>query len=109
MLKQLCLFVFASIFCANWAQATKYHLSFLGDFGGAYSEAYAINDSGQVAGRADSSTAIRAFLYSNGTMSDLGTFGGRDGYAYGINRSGQVAGQASNATTAHAFLYSNGT
>ena len=48
--------------------------------GGTFSEAYGINEPGQVVGRANTAgdAAWRAFLYSNGTMQDLGTLGGID-------------------------------
>ncbi len=46
----------------------------LGTFGGIYSIAWGINDSGEVVGRANLTTgAQHAFLYSNGTMTDLNT------------------------------------
>ena len=35
---------------------------------------------------------MRAFLYSNGTMTDLGTIRGNMSAATGINSSGQVVG-----------------
>lgn len=81
--------------------------------GGNDSQAYAINDLGQVVG--SSGTDIdgfqHAFVYSNGLMSDLGTLPDRPGStAYAINANGQIAGSSDgdvNGTT-HAFLYANG-
>jgi probable HAF family extracellular repeat protein/VCBS repeat-containing protein len=72
--------------------------------GYSYSEATAINNSGQVTGYSDvydtagNYKGTRAFLYSgNGQMTDLGSLGvDRDGYGYSIataiNDSGQVTG-----------------
>ena len=80
--------------------------------GGSFSEAYGINQSGQVVGGADNSSGYEhAFLWSNGTMQDLGTLsGGPNGVATAINNAGQVAGYADNSSGwAQAFLYSNGT
>jgi len=66
----------------------------LGTLGGDLSEAYGINNAGQVVGwstRADG--AGHGFLYSGGAMTDLGTLiGGSASYATGINDMGQVVG-----------------
>ncbi len=72
-------------------------------------EAYAINNSGQVAGTTASG---QAFLYSGGQITDLGIVPGytsSDGR--GINDSGQVVGTLSGNKygTDGAFLYSRGT
>lgn len=77
---------------------------------GVNSFANAINNHGQVVGRASNG---RAFLYSNGTMKDLGTLQGSFGWsnAKGINNLGQIVGEStySSATNSYrAFLYSNG-
>lgn len=85
-----------------------------------YAIAYAINSSNVIVGESspfDPNIAIRAFIYSNGVMTDLGTLAGTNiqgGYssAHGINRLGQVVGEATtslafNAPT-HAVLYSGG-
>ena len=80
--------------------------------GGSSSEAYGINNSGQVAGIADTaSEPYHAFLYSNGAMTDLGTLGPLPFcWVGGINDSGQVVGTAGTAwRQTNAFLYSNGT
>ena len=74
---------------------------------GGDSEAWGINDSGQVVGKNGS-----GFLYSNGTMQSIGRLpGGNTSFAYAINNSGQVAGDSltSDPAITHAFLYSNGT
>jgi probable HAF family extracellular repeat protein len=83
---------------------TQGTMTTLGTLGGSYSQAYALNDNGQVAGLADVTDGnYHAFLY-NGTMNDLGTLGGDTSIAYGINIGGQVVGSSNN----QAFLY-NGT
>ena len=50
----------------------------LGTLGGTYSVGFAINDSGQVTGTADTAdgAADHAFLWDGTTMQDLGTLGG---------------------------------
>jgi probable HAF family extracellular repeat protein len=80
----------------------------LGTMGGTASEAHAINQRGQVVGRAFGPGWSRAFLY-DGTMRDLGNFGGTEALAADINESGQVTGYATGADGArHAFLYRDG-
>jgi probable HAF family extracellular repeat protein len=77
----------------------------------AVSEAFAINNLGQVVGCSMINTGkYHAFLYSNGQMIDLGTFGGSESFALGINDLGEVVGWAYIAgdSERHAFLYSNG-
>ncbi|MBA4143809.1 MAG: DUF3466 family protein [Nitrosospira sp.] len=79
--------------------------------GGDYSEAWAINDQGQVAGSSWSSTndTIRATVWNGTTATDLGTLPGADAsYARAINDSGQVAGWASTEGSTRAALW-NGT
>jgi probable HAF family extracellular repeat protein len=76
------------------------------------SEAWDINDAGQVVGGAQTSAGYtHAFLYYGGGMTDLGAlvpYG--DSSANAINNLGQVVGDAApNAgTPSHAFLYSAG-
>ncbi|HWW16691.1 MAG TPA: hypothetical protein VN310_18670 [Candidatus Dormibacteraeota bacterium] len=83
----------------------------LGTFGGAFSYAGDINDAGQVAGFAltttpDSfflgnlcfnnpfATQMLAFIWQGGTPQSLGTLGGPDSCAYFINQRGQIAGMS---------------
>src|SRR4051812_38577476 len=64
---------------------------------------WGINNAGQVTG--ETSDGHRAFIYSNGQMTDLGFYGS----GYGINDAGQVTGEFHTPTQpSHAFLYSNG-
>lgn len=78
--------------------------------GGTFSSANGINSFGQVVGNSDSSNGDRAFLYSNGTMTDLGTLPGDNfSSATGINNSGQVVGSSDSSNGDSAFVYSNGT
>jgi probable HAF family extracellular repeat protein len=80
--------------------------------GGTYSEAYAINDAGQIVGWSmnDQSTCTafdgcwHAVLWENGTMTDLGGLDPRfQSYAYSINDRGQIAGAS--ATADYPFGY----
>jgi len=68
-------------------------LGFMG--GGTYSEAYGINDFGDVVGAANvASTAQHAFLWSNGQFTDLSTWagGGASSIAHAINNKGEIVG-----------------
>jgi probable HAF family extracellular repeat protein len=82
----------------------------LGSFGGTPSEAYAINDAGQVVGFSqDALSRNRAFIWSEGVMQGLGTLGGQTSWAYSINNSGQVVGIAQTFQEKNlAFLWHNG-
>ena len=82
-----------------------------------YSEARAVNDTGQVAGFAETgghdrwqARVARAFFWQSGAMTDVGTLGGPYSYAYGLNNQGQVVGKADTDTfgQTHAFLWQNG-
>ncbi len=80
---------------------------------GTSSEALAVNDAAEVAGRSTLASGARhAFLYSGGVMVDLGTLGGTNSEATGINYIGstQVVGTSDvPGGGTHAFLYDQGT
>jgi probable HAF family extracellular repeat protein len=83
-----------------------------------YSEAWALNDSGQVVGESGSDEDRgEAFLYSGGSMKGLGTLQDEADQdypyseAFGINDSGQIVGWSYTSRTAvqgRAFLYRDG-
>ena len=93
----------------------------LGTLGGDWSQAFGINDLGQIAGQAyiKNNIGADAFLYDGGVMQDLGTItsptGGNGQYAsgLGINSTGVVVGESTyqkngQSIVYHAFVYSNG-
>ena len=85
----------------------------LGALGGANSVAYAINDSGQVVGWADTNSngtpSGHPFLYSGGPMQDLGTLGSGYGTAEAISANGLVVGESGDGNGhASAFLWYQG-
>ena len=86
----------------------------IGSLGGALSQAFAINDNGQVAGGSNTAAnAYHAFLWTPGRgMQDLGTLPGDDmSQATGVNSKGQVVGWSQNSTTGilRAFLWTSKT
>jgi len=97
----------------------EYTVTNLGSFGGPASEAYAINDAGQVVGYAYTAGSYygspqrHAFFYSDGVMSIMGTPGETDAVAFDINSSGQATGYTTipngvNTVEVRAFVYQNG-
>ena len=83
----------------------------LGDLGGSYAAAYALNSVGHVCGSSFTRThREHAFFWGGRRMIDLGTLGGGHSSARGINGSDQVVGYAYLASGAfHAFVWSGGT
>jgi probable HAF family extracellular repeat protein len=89
----------------------------LGTLGGAYAQAYAINDAGAVTGTSATPAMLfpttHAFIYqpacmSCGPMRDLGVLGGNSSYGMAINGYDHVAGYSTikpNDNRTHAFLH----
>jgi probable HAF family extracellular repeat protein len=103
----------------------------LGTFGGNQSQAWSVNDHGQVVGFSANTipdlfasgvfawgaNQTHAFLWQSGRMLDLGTLGGPDSDALLINERGQIAGMSTTTSainpntqlpTIDPFLWENG-
>jgi probable HAF family extracellular repeat protein len=93
----------------------SYNVIDLGDLGGDYTYAESINEHGQITGSSTNADGTyRAFIYSNGVMTDLGTLGNYNSSGNGINDNGQVAGiyrisPGWVGTDVRGFVYENGT
>jgi len=82
----------------------------LGNLGGGFSDAAAVNDADQVVG--DSTVASgesHAYRWTAGDLKDLGTLGGTSSNATAINASGSVTGQSLTVDFEyHPFVYRDG-
>lgn len=79
--------------------------------GGTFSQAYAVNAGGHVAGVSNSSTLPykHAVCWQGGQVRDLGLLpGGTTSSAQAINAGDQIAGYADTPEGTHAFLYAQG-
>jgi len=82
----------------------------LGTLGGNHSEAYEINNTGQVVGRSTLPSGegnVRGFLWEGSSMIDMGTLGGGWTEAHGINNSCQVVGYSVLSNSVEAFRWEN--
>ena len=93
-------------------RAYIYDNGVMSDLGLSQSGAYAINNSGQIAGFSNINSDDYfnlAFVYSNGIKTDLGTLGGSSSHAYDINNSGQIVGNSdTDSGYIRAFIWSEG-
>jgi CSLREA domain-containing protein len=86
-------FIFPWTFSIGQEQEVRYEVIDLGTLGGNFSEAEAINDSGQVTGNSQNDSGeYRAFIWQNGTMQDLNIPGSVTSNAIDINNAGQITG-----------------
>jgi probable HAF family extracellular repeat protein len=84
----------------------------IGTFGGDNSQAFWINDAGQVVGNADLADGThRGFVWSNGKMTQIGALGGDPcSNGFYINARGEVIGTSTDChgTLLHFFVWQNG-
>jgi probable HAF family extracellular repeat protein len=73
-----------------------------------YTEAWGINNVGQVVGFSGVSGGVHSFLWQDGIMTDLTPTGDSRSWCFGINESGQITGQTGQPTSVNPFLWQNG-
>ncbi len=79
-----------------------YRIEDLGELGGGFARARAVNEAGQIVGESllpIPGTIERGFLWESGLMTDLGTLGGERSRAFDINKGGTICGWAQNASS----------
>ncbi|HEV8692521.1 MAG TPA: hypothetical protein VGQ91_19600 [Ideonella sp.] len=84
----------------------------IGTLGGVYSDAYGINNHGDIVGQSSlEGGAQHAFVYRGGSMVDLGTLGGSHSVALGINEARQIVGCSTleGDSAQQAFIHQQGT
>jgi probable HAF family extracellular repeat protein len=88
-----------------------YFVADLGTFGGARSDAFAVNDRGEVAGGAQRADGATHGFFYDGSLHDVGTVGGgTESLALALNRRGQVVGSAVTALgNTKGFVWEAGT
>src|SRR5262249_5769785 len=67
-------------------------------------QAFGINDAGQIVGTYDNATGTHAFIYSGGNFTTVDDPVTGHTFAHGINNSSQIAGTLSDGTGNHGFL-----
>jgi probable HAF family extracellular repeat protein len=77
-----------------------------GQAGNSY--AFGINSAAQVVGWSETPDGVRAFLYSNGTMTNLGSLGGWHSSGLAINETADIAGYICTTNGAEGILFTNG-
>lgn len=95
-----------------WDQGTMVDLGGLGGPSTFFSEAWGINDRGQIVGAstADGGPGTHAVLWDKGSITDLGTLPGDSlSSAMAINNRGQIVGYSGDGVTSRAFLWEDGT
>jgi D-alanyl-D-alanine carboxypeptidase len=88
------------------AEVGLFSLTNLGTLGGRFSQAFDINESGQIVGWAnDAAGNRRPALWQQGRWTDLGTPNAVSGQAQGINNAGEVVGFVDNQSQRSAILW----
>jgi len=101
------MWVFLIVALAPLSIAQSYSVTDLGTLGGPQTQAFGMNDNGDVVGVSSTSTGARhAFLWTKAAgMQDLGTNGFLESWALGVNNSHEVVGYLVNSGATHGFRW----
>jgi probable HAF family extracellular repeat protein len=86
------------------AHAASYTFTTLDVPGARATQAFEINDSGQIVGWFSDGTRNHGFLTDGATFTPIDVPGAMHTFAFGINTAGQIVGGFSDGTTSHGFL-----
>jgi probable HAF family extracellular repeat protein len=86
----------------------SYSFTTLDPPGSTYTEAYGINNSGQIVGKYVDAGGQHGFLFDQGSYTTLDVPGAASTSASGINDSGQIVGSYGDAVSSHGFLFDQG-
>lgn len=76
--------------------------------GASFTDAYGINDAGQIVGFFGNSAGTHGFLDTGGSFTQIDVPGASGTNAFGINNAGQIVGSFTDSTGIHSFLYTSG-
>lgn len=103
-MRVLALFIVFMLAFFSTAQADYYAYTTLNVPGAYITQAYGINNSGQVSGTYYDTNGQHGFIKSGSTFNTFDAPGANVTYAYGINNSGQVVGYYSDSNGYHGYL-----
>jgi probable HAF family extracellular repeat protein len=91
------------------ARAIEYTFTPIDVPGATFTNAFGINNRGQIVGSFFDATGSHGFLNTDGTFTPIDVSGATFTFASGINNRGQIVGGFGNATGNHGFLNTDGT
>ncbi len=87
---------------------TSFAFTSVNESGAEFTEPFAVNSRGEVAGTYDDGSGEQGFIYDNGAFTTLNAPGATLTFADAINNRGEVAGYYIDGSGGHGFVYDNG-